>query len=146
MDGNEMTLEQRGTDRRRARAHLHYPERRSGFDRRTRAWITRVLRDQPVVLIGVLVAINVLSIADWMLTMRALDAGAAEGNPLLAAMITGNPAAAFFFKLLATLGVTFALWSWRRYRAVLVTAIAALTIYAGLMAYHAWGLYQLALV
>ncbi len=146
MDGNEMTLERRGVDRRQARSGLHYPERRTGFDRRSRSYVTGALRDRPVALITVLFAINVLSVADWLLTMRVLDAGAAEGNPLLAAMLSGNPTAAFVFKLLATLGVTLALWSWRRYRAVLSTAIAALMIYAALMAYHAWGLAQLGLI
>ena len=61
-------------------------------------------------------------------------------------MISANPTGAFLFKLAATLGVTVALWSWRKYRAVLATAIGALIIYAGLMAYHAWGLAQLGLL
>jgi hypothetical protein len=65
---------------------------------------------------------------------------------VLAAMIASNPTAAFAFKLVATLGVTIALWSWRKYRAVLATAVCALLVYAGLMAYHAWGLYQLGLL
>ena len=79
----------------------------------------RRLRDRPVRSRSILVLINVLSIADWLLTMRVLEAGAAEGNPVLAAMISASPTAAFAFKLHRTLGVTFALWSWRRYRAVL---------------------------
>ena len=146
MDGNEIGLEQRAADRRVVQQSLRYPERRTGFDRRAAGSLTTVLRDRPVVLVGLLVLINVLSIADWMLTLRALDAGAVEVNPVLAAMLAGNPLAAFFFKMAATLVVTAALWSWRRYRAVLATAIAALLIYGVLMTYHAWGLSQLGLL
>jgi hypothetical protein len=146
VDGNELVLERRGTDRRTGRRSLYYPERRTGFDRRSPSMVTGALRDRPVALISILVLINVLSIADWMLTMRVLDAGAAEGNPVLAAMISTSPAAAFVFKLMATLGVTLALWSWRKYRAVLGTALLALMVYAGLMVYHAWGLTQLGLL
>jgi Domain of unknown function (DUF5658) len=146
VDGNELVLERRDTDRRVNRRNLYYPERRTGFDRRSPSLLTTALRDRPVALITVLVLVNVLSIADWMLTLRVLEAGAAEGNPVLAAMISANPAGAFVFKLAATLGVTIALWSWRRYRAVLATAIGALLIYAGLMVYHAWGLSQLGLL
>jgi hypothetical protein len=146
LGSNEAVLERRAVDRRRHASSLYYPERRTGFDRRTRTLVTGFLRDRPVALVVILVLINVMSLADWMLTVQALEAGAAEGNPVLSAMITGNPAAAFFFKLAATLGVTAALWSWRRYRTILGTAIAALLVYAGLMAYHAWGLYQLGLL
>ncbi len=146
MDANELVLERRDNDRRVTRKSLYYPERRTGFDRRSPSLLTGTLRDQPVLLAAVLVSINILSIVDWLLTMHVLEAGAAEGNPLLAVMISTNPTAAFAFKLMATLGVTIALWSWRRYRAVLATAIGALLIYAGLMAYHAWGLSQLGLI
>lgn len=146
MESNEVVLERRGVERRTTRSSLHYPERRTGFDRRTPSLVTGTLRDQPYVLLSILVLINILSVADWILTLRALGGGAVEGNPLLAAMITGNPTAAFLFKLAATLGVTIALWSWRKYRAVLATALAALLIYGGLMVYHAWGLAQLGLL
>jgi hypothetical protein len=146
LDGNELVLERRATDRRVNRRSLYYPERRTGFDRRARSALTSALRDQPVALISILVVINMLSVADWLLTLRVLEAGAGEGNPVLAAMLASNPAGAFLFKLAATLGVTIALWSWRKYRAVLVTAIGALLLYAALMAYHAWGLSQLGLL
>jgi hypothetical protein len=146
LDGNELVLERRGTDRRASRRSLFYPERRTGFDRRSPSLVTSALRDRPVALISILVLINVLSIADWMLTLRVLEAGAAEGNPVLATMISLNPAGALLFKLAATLGVTIALWSWRRYRAVLATSIGALLLYGGLMVYHAWGLSQLGLL
>ncbi len=103
MDANELALERRGRDRRVVHRSLYYPERRTGFDRRMPSRVTAVLRDRPVVLLSVLIAINLLSIADWLLTMRVLEVGAAEGNPVLAAMISTSPTAAFTFKLIATL-------------------------------------------
>jgi hypothetical protein len=137
LNANELALDRRATDRRVRPRNLYYPERRTGFDRRARSGLTALLRDRPVALISVLLLINALSIADWLLTLRVLGAGATEGNPVLATIISSNPAAAFVFKLAATIGVTIALWSWRKYRAVLATAVAALLIYAGLMVYHA---------
>ena len=98
------------------------------------------MRDSPAVLVGLLLLINLFSLVDWALTMRALSLGAIEGNPVLASMMTMNPFAAFMFKLLATLLVTLALWTWRRYRLILATAAGATILYAALMVYHLWGI------
>lgn len=138
--GGVQSVDRRRTDRRTARRQFRVPDRRTGFDRRKPAGLLGVLRDSPAVLVGLLVLINLFSIADWVFTMQALQIGAVEGNPVLAMMLTTNPAAAFAFKVTATLLVTLALWTWRRYRLILATAAAATLVYAGLMVYHAAGL------
>jgi hypothetical protein len=133
-------FERRSTDRRAPRAVFRVPERRTGFDRRAAAGLLSILRDSPAVLVGILLLINLFSLTDWALTMKALSLGAVEGNPVLATMMTMNPVAAFMFKLLATLLVTLALWTWRRYRLILATAAGAALLYAALMMYHFVGI------
>ena len=133
-------FERRRVERRSPRTPFRVPERRTGFDRRRPSGLLGVLRDSPAVLVGLLLLINLFSLVDWALTMRALSLGAIEGNPVLASMMTMNPFAAFMFKLLATLLVTLALWTWRRYRLILATAAGATILYAALMVYHLWGI------
>jgi hypothetical protein len=99
-----------------------------------------VLRDNSWLLLGVLVVLNVLSVADWAFTLEAFKYGAVEGNPVLAALIEVSPMSAAVFKLLVILAVSLAIWAGRRYRLVLATALLALFLYAGLIAYHIGGL------
>jgi hypothetical protein len=100
-----------------------------------------VLAERPAILVVLLVALNLLSAADWMLTARALANGAAqEANVLMNALIATSPAAAAAFKALVMLAVTAFIWWARRYRLVLATSLAAVGVYAALMLYHVVGL------
>lgn len=126
-------------DRRITGRAFHYPERRSGFDRRVPNDPLQVLRDRPYFLIAMLVALNCLSAVDWAMTMRAMALGAAEANTFLRMLIDANPLAAGVAKACIMLAVTLLIWRERRYRLVLATAIGALGAYGALMIYHVIG-------
>jgi len=130
----------RAGDRRANRAKLRLPERRTGFDRRREDDLLRILRDQPAILLALLVSLNLLSVFDWALTMRALAFGAREANFVVGAFLAANPVSALVFKIAVMLGVSAAIWRSRRYRLVLVTALAGIGAYAFLMLYHVVGL------
>lgn len=123
---------------------LRHPERRSGFDRRRDDAVLGALRDNPKVLLGVLVAFNGLSMLDWIFTSHELTLGAMEANMVIASLITVSPVVAVVFKSGCTLAVSAAIWKTRRYRMVLATALTALGIYAVLIAYHLAGLASIA--
>jgi hypothetical protein len=133
-------MQHRRTERRQNRASFQYPERRTGFDRRRPSDPLRLLRERPVILLALLVGLNLLSAADWALTMVSLSHGALEANAVMNALIFANPVAAGAFKAIAMLGVTLLIWRSRRYRPILVTALGAVGVYAALMLYHAAGL------
>lgn len=130
----------RAGDRRVGRGKLQLPERRTGFDRRRKDDFLRVLRDQPAILIALLASLNLLSIFDWALTMRALAFGAREANLVVGALLGASPVSALVFKVALMLGVSATIWQSRRYRLVLVTALAGVGAYACLMIYHVVGL------
>jgi len=92
------------------------------------------------VLVGLLILLNLLSLADWGFTLAAFRLGAVEGNPVLAALIDQSPALAAGFKVAIILAVSLSIWTWRRYRLVLATALGAVLVYTALMAYHIGGL------
>ena len=128
--------EREESDRRSGRREFHLPERRTGFDRRRREAILGALRDDRFLFGLILVAIVVLSVSDWLLTLRALKAGAVEGNPVLARLITINPGLAAGFKATITLLMALLMWKMRRYRYILAAGLGALLVYWALMAYH----------
>ena len=132
--------EHRAGDRRTGRSKLCLPERRTGFDRRRKDDALRLLRDQPVILVALLASLNLLTVMDWALTLRALAYGAREANLVVAALLAAGPMPALVFKVGLMLGVTAAIWQSRRYRLVLVAAVAGLGAYAFLMVYHVVGL------
>ena len=130
----------RGADRRAARRFVAR-DRRTGFDRRKSYPITGALRENPRLLVAVLVAINVLSALDFVLTRTELDSGiASEGNPVLAPLFEQGPGLAWLFKTVIVLGVSVVIWRQRHRRAILSVAIAALAIYALVIAYHLSGI------
>jgi hypothetical protein len=138
--GIRNVLHIRTGDRRISRSSFHYPERRSGFDRRLPGGLLRTLRDSPEFLLTLLVGLNVLSAADWALTSRALAHGALEANIIMDSLIALDPLAAAAFKAASALGVTVAIWLARRYRLILATAVGAVGVYGALMLYHFAGL------
>jgi hypothetical protein len=139
----------RSADRRRRGQRLRFPERRTGFDRRTchlesgllraRERALHMYRDQAVCILVVLIAANVANILDLMLTQRALALGASEANPIMALLLVRDPFVAMAFKIGAGLLVTGAIWCMRRYRAVLVTSVGIAAGFAALIGYHAVG-------
>jgi hypothetical protein len=143
--------ERRSTDRRRRKAfRLH--ERRSGFDRRQtpRAeWLRpyerllRRLRDNALLLAALLIAINLLNLADFALTLVALGRGAEEANPVLRPMFDASPWAAAAFKLGLGFAVSLLVWDGRRYRKLLEVALLVLALYSLVILYHFWGLLYL---
>ena len=116
-------LERRaGADRRVRRVSLHYPERRSGFDRRELGGWQGVLlayRSRPALVAAVLVLVVLLGLADLLLTLWALGQGATEVNPVMARLFAAGPAPAGFIKMGITLAVAGGSWLTRRYRRAL---------------------------
>jgi len=131
----------RHNERRARTRHFHFPERRTGFDRRRRYPVTGTLRRSPLILLAVLVAVNVLSALDFAFTYLQLQAGvASEGNPVLAAMFAQNAGSAWLFKTLVVLAVTLGIWHQRKHRKVLAVSIVALVTYFLVIGYHVYGM------
>ena len=131
-----------GGDRRRRRRY-RFNDRRSGFDRRVsdtdpgvlqRALVA--LRDRPKALAGLLAAVNLLNIADFLLTLVALRSGGREVNPILRPLFALSPLWAGIFKLVAVLAATLLVWESRRYRKALILGLCMLAVFAGLLFYH----------
>ena len=127
-------------ERRSTQERFRVVERRGGFDRRGPGGVLVILRDEPFILLGLLILLNLLSAADWALTMHAMQYGALEANPLLNALISTNPTQAAIFKAVVILGISVAVWAGRRYRLLLATAVGAVAVYALLMLYHFGGI------
>ena len=133
----------RRPDRRVGAASFRYPERRTGFRRRERRPYDLLLegyRARPWAVASVILSFVVLNAADLVLTVRALELGATEANPAMAALFgLGTPAAAVF-KLAMACGVAAVLLTLRRYRLILETSLALTAAFAALLAYHLTGL------
>lgn len=144
-------IDRRRRERRRRRS-FRWSERRSGFERRDgspRTWrrpyqaLLLRLRDDAPLLAAFLIAINLLNLADFALTMVALGRGAEEANPVLRPLFAASPWAAAAFKMLLGLGVSLLVWNGRRYRKLLEVALLVLALYTLVIVYHFWGLLYL---
>ncbi len=131
----QMVDHRRGPDRRVKRFSFRFPDRRLGFVRRrirgrpARAAYNRMLagyRYKPQVLALVLGAVAILNIADLVVTLRSVELGAVELNPIMAALIDTDPLLASLFKVTIGLGVVAAMWAMRRYRRVLEASLLLL--------------------
>ena len=142
MDENMAQAARRG-ERRQERAHFVIPERRTGFDRRRPAQVLRALSESPTLLLSVLVSFNVLSMADWFLTLHLTSSGAAEANLAVWALMSKNLMVAGALKAAVVLAVSVAIWHWRRYRLVVATALGAVAVYACLIVYELAGVVTL---
>jgi hypothetical protein len=121
-------------------------DRRTGFDRRGRSRSTAVgaawdmslvyLRDNATALLAVLITANLFSVLDLVFTLRALQNGAQEGNPLMKALLDWNPALAGGVKVSIIAALSLMIWKMRRYRLILLVAVFALAVYAALIVYH----------
>jgi hypothetical protein len=140
----------RGSDRRRRRLSIVLHERRSGFDRRLSVEVGAVsagyegflrgIRDRPGTIWVMLVGINALNLADYLLTLNVLANGGGEANPLMASLFDAGPVYAGLFKFIAILAVTFVLWHYRRFRPALQATLLVLTAFTVLFIYHMVGL------
>ncbi|PKQ15328.1 MAG: hypothetical protein CVT67_09830 [Actinobacteria bacterium HGW-Actinobacteria-7] len=134
-------VERRDGIKRRVRRVYRFVDRRSGFDRRKRYPILGTMRDQPSVLIGVLVVLNLLSLVDGYFTAAELGLGiASEGNPVLDALARRNPLLAVTLKIVVPLLVSAMVWHGRKTRVILGMALVALGLFAALVLYHLRGL------
>ncbi len=125
-------------------------ERRSGFDRRRGEGAGRLsaaydqallgLRERPRVIMAVLVLVNVLNLADFLLTMNVLAHGGGEANPILRSLFAVDPLYAGIFKVVAVLVTSYLAWLCRRYRSGLQAALILLTVFSAVIAYHIVGL------
>ena len=146
---SHLHLERRWKDRRELRANLIFPERRTGFDRRTPYTMgalrravenaLRGLRDSQAALAIVLVLVNMLNVLDYVFTVNALGAGMSEGNPVMERLFAYDFRVAAAVKIVAMLAVSFVIWRNRRYRIILGCALLTLTAYIVLITYHIYG-------
>jgi hypothetical protein len=145
------TAERREVDRRQNRVSLVWPERRSGFDRRGPApnanrasvafeGILTGLRDRPAAVRVMLVAINMLNLADFVLTINVLSTGGGEANPIMRSLFALNPVYAGVFKIIAIVLISLVLWRFRRYRSALEIALVVLAVFMGVFFYHVLGM------
>lgn len=134
-------MDRRSTDRRATGAtfYCHWPERRSGFDRRSRCWVG-ALRDSSAALVALLAFLNLLNVLDWQFTTIGLQRGAIEANPFMAAFFGIDSLAAGLFKVAVMLTISLIIWKTRRYRRVLEFTVLATVAYVGVIIYHVVGL------
>lgn len=126
-------------------------ERRSGFDRRkaggrgvlkggSLTCLLLNLRERPGVLWVMLVTVNILNLADFLLTLNVLATGGGEANPILRPLFDANPIYAGLFKFAAVLIVTLVVWHFRRFRRALEASLIMLGVFAVVFFYHIFGL------
>jgi hypothetical protein len=143
-------VERRTADRRRHRSRFVLNERRKGFDRRradsacfltTRfAQMLIGLRDRPRLLAGLLLAVNLLNLGDFVLTLVALQHGGKESNPVMRSLFAANPVLAGLFKIGTILVVSLILWRWRSFRDALQAVLVVLVTFTLVIVYHMGGL------
>lgn len=126
----------RSEERRTSLTPFYYPERRTGFDRRRRHAVCRVLRDNFVLLGLLILTLNLLNLADLYLTTSAFGLGAIEGNPVMAAAFNVSWETAAVFKIAVMAAISAAILVFGRYRLVLQFALASAAAYAMLIGYH----------
>ena len=132
-----MTLERRReVDRRRRRTVFRFPDRRTGFDRRRPGGLLAWYRDRPALIAVALATIVALNIADYALTLRALERGAREANPIMATLFAHDPTVALAFKLFTAVAVVLVIWQLRRYRKILGVSLLAVGGFGLLVVYQ----------
>ncbi len=86
-----------------------------------------------------LAAVNLLNLADFVLTLDALQKGAGEANPVMRALFGYGPVLAGFFKISIIAGVSLVIWRLRRFRRPLEAGVLALLVFGLVFAYHIAG-------
>lgn len=135
----------RHDDRRLQPTRWHFPERRSGFDRRRQpGWRGRYLTDlrgyanSKLAFPLVLATIIVFNLVDYLMTLRVLGEGGLELNPVMQHLFSTSMEVAALVKLLSAGAVTLVLLSLRRYRRTLEVSLVVLLGYSVLMFYHVY--------
>ncbi len=132
--------------RRTQRRLVHFPERRTGFDRRScehsslRCAYDRALRSyrtDTARFFVVLATIVILNFVDLLLTVRALGMGAAEINPIMSGLLSSSMVGAALVKVGIVGVVAIMLLSMRRFRRVIELSLLLLGIFTALTTYHA---------
>jgi len=72
--------ERRSGQKRRTKRRYRFIDRRLGFDRRRRYPVLGTMRDNPWILVGVIVLLNVLSLVEGLFTLAELGLGIARGT------------------------------------------------------------------
>lgn len=140
-------VERRDIVARRRHRVRRFLDRRGGFDRRHPDPVFGPVVERPALLIAALIVLNTLSLIDGFYTAVEVGAGVArEANPVLAAAGGQNPFLALAVKVGAMAFVTALIWLNRRRRPILVTGLAGLVAYAGLVVYHRYALSALGLL
>lgn len=135
--------------RRRDRRVLHtpwrFPERRSGFDRRTPdGWRGRYYADlrnyadRRLAFPLVLATIVVFNLIDYVMTVRILGLGGLELNPIMQRLFATSMEVAALVKLLTAGAVTLVLLALRRYRRTLEVSLLVVLAYSALTLYHVY--------
>lgn len=140
-------VEARGLDRRLRRWNFVIHDRRTGFDRRRPAtrsarlqeYVLARLRDHDRNILALLVTGNTLNVLDFVFTLRALDHGATEANPIMRTLLSLDPAAAGAAKMAIMLGVSLLVWRLRRYRLPLLAGVALPVVFGMVLLYHLYG-------
>lgn len=123
-------------DRRRART-FRATDRRDGFDRRRRYPLLDVVRERPLAVPLLLIALNLFSLIDGFYTSVEVGLGvASEANPLLTAAAAQHPLLPALVKVGMMALVTAIIWTNRQRRDVLRLALAGVAIYGALVVYH----------
>ncbi len=135
----------RRQERRVKRTPFRYPERRSGFDRRSQAGLRgRYLgalsdfANRPRTVVLVLATIIVFNFMDFYLTVRILDAGGVELYPIMARLFAVGSETAAVVKLGIVGAAALLLLALRRYRRSLELSLLLLLFFSALMFYHVY--------
>ena len=86
----------------------------------------------------VLATIVVFNFVDLILTIRALDLGAVEVNPVMRTLFWTHPVIAAVVKLSVVGAVVLMIQRMRRFRRALEVSLLLLFGFTALMFYHAW--------
>jgi len=133
--------DRRCRDRRERSVSLRWPERRTGFDRRSPCPVFYTPGSDERRFAATLAVIFVLGVLDWALTSYALHAlGAFEANPFMRAAFDAGPGHAFLLKLASLTAVTVGMWWLRRHRSVILLATMTAAFHIALIGYHVTGM------
>ena len=144
--GSPSLTKRRTPERRVRRTPLYFPERRTGFDRRladASGWRgfwdagLRSYRDNRTGFLLVLATIIVFNYVDYLLTVRVLESGGTELNPLMARLFEIGPVVAATAKLGLVGAAALVLLTLSRYRRALEASLVLLISFTALMFYHA---------
>jgi hypothetical protein len=141
-EAHQIQVDRRQGGERRQRRKYRFHDRRSGFDRRVAGVklgllkrTLMALRDRPKALQLLLVGVNLLNLADFSVTLRVLDSGGREANPILRPLLALSPLWAGIFKLVAVLAASLLVWESRRYRKALIAGLCMVVVFVGLVVY-----------